>query len=243
MIVRLASATFALTLSVAAASVFSASASDGAPPRNPATLAQDAIQTCRDAGERFQITAPAFKAGAIVCVYGDINRDMAKAFLQLDLAHTDAVVVSSPGGSVASALDMAEHMGLDRQTLVVDTLCASSCANYLFLAARWKIVPDNAVVGWHGAPPNPRGWAPPPEMPGKAAEFALATMWRSEDFFYRVGVSDRVARDRPDGVGFETLTPGAFWSYARSTLEWRYGIGGILLAPEQAVTIRAADMR
>lgn len=212
----------------------------GPPPSAPASFAAQAISTCRQAAREFQITAPAYAVGPIVCVYGDINKDMAKAFLQLDLQGATAVVVSSPGGSVASALDMTEHMGLDNQTLVVDGLCASSCANYLFLAARWKIVPDESLVGWHGAPPNPRQWTPPQEMPAFAAQFARDTMWRSEDFFYRVGVSDRVAREAPRGVDIEQLTPGAFWSHSRESLEWRYGVGGILLAPNTEQTIETA---
>lgn len=212
----------------------------GPPPNDPAAFAASAISTCRMAAETFAITQPVFAVGGVACVYGDINRAMADAFLQLDMSDRHTVVVSSPGGSVASALDMVEHMGLDRQTLVVDGLCASSCANYLFLAARWKIVPEDGMVAWHGAPPNPRTWAPPAEMPAHAAAFAIDTMWRSEDFFYRVGISDRIAREPPEGVNIVSLTPGAFWTHSRANLEWRYGVGGILMAPETERTVTAS---
>lgn len=211
----------------------------GPPPSDPRAFAATAIDTCRKAAEAFSITQPVFAVGPVACVYGDINRAMADAFVQLDMTDTETVVVSSPGGSVASALDMVEHMGLDQRTLVVDGLCASSCANYLFLAARWKIVPEDSMVAWHGAPPNPRTWAPPAEMPAHAAAFAIDTMWRSEDFFYRVGISDRIAREPPEGVSIAPLTPGAFWTHSRANLEWRYGVGGILLAPETERTVTA----
>jgi hypothetical protein len=232
--VALSIATIALTAGAAQASRL------GPPPLSPASLADTAISTCRSAAQTYAINAPVYSVGAVVCVYGDINRSMANAFLQLDMTKTDAVVLSSPGGSVASALDMVEHMGLDQHTIVVDGLCASSCANYLFLAARWKIVPEDSVVAWHGAPPNPRLWSPPLEMQPAAAAIALDTMWRSEDFFFRIGVSDRVAREAPDGVDITTLQPGAYWTHSRASLEWRYGVGGILLAPEEARTVEAS---
>jgi hypothetical protein len=212
----------------------------GPPPVDPASLAASAIATCRSAAETYEINASVYSVGEVVCVYGDINRSMANAFVQLDLSEADAVVLSSPGGSVASALDMVEHMGFDRQTIVVDGLCASSCANYLFLAARWKIVPEDSMVAWHGAPPDPRAWAPPVEMQPTAAALAIDTMWRSEDFFVRVGVSDRVAREAPDGIDITTLQPGAFWTHSRASLEWRYGVGGILMAPEIDRTVQAS---
>jgi hypothetical protein len=240
MVMKRAAAALVLSASASFAAISSASAVMlGPPPADPRGLALHAIDTCRNAAIDFSITAPSYSVGRTICVYGDINRDMASAFQQLDMNYADVIVVSSPGGSVASALDMVEHMGIDRQTLVVDGLCASSCANYLFLAARWKIVPEESLVGWHGAPPDPRRWAPPDEMPAQAAAFALTTMWRSEDFFYRVGVSDRVARETPDGINAANLAPGAFWSHSRSSLEWRFGVGGILMAPEQTRTIPA----
>lgn len=36
-------------------------------------------------------------------------------------------------------------------TLVVEGICLSSCANYVFTAAPRKIIRANAVVGWHGS--------------------------------------------------------------------------------------------
>jgi len=62
------------------------------------------------------------------------------------------IIVSSPGGDVAEALRLAEYMKAHDLSIYVDGLCASSCANYLFVAARTKVLRDGALVAWHGSP-------------------------------------------------------------------------------------------
>jgi hypothetical protein len=197
-------------------------------PRDPLSAADRAIGACAEGYINFGIRAPVFAVGDVACIYGEINRDMAASFKGVDMGGINTVVVQSPGGSVASALDMAEHMGLFQKTLVVDGLCASSCANYLFLSARYKIVPDGAMLGWHGAPPRPEGWIAPIGMTSAAAQFMGDTIIRSADFFRRIGVADRVARETSEGYEVHRPAPDQFWSHSYYDLVSRYGVNGIL---------------
>ncbi len=64
--------------------------------------------------------------------------------------------VDSEGGDTAAALEIAELMMSRKIDLVVDGLCVSSCANYLFVAAERKLVKPGSVVGWHGGYSNAR---------------------------------------------------------------------------------------
>ena len=101
---------------------------------------------------------PAQAAAAVVQAVGDavvfdgrIEPRSAAQFLALlrDPAIT-RLVITSRGGIVSAALDMAlaihEH-GLD---LEVPTACLSSCANYIFPAARRKSLGRPDAVAWHG---------------------------------------------------------------------------------------------
>ncbi len=53
---------------------------------------------------------------------------------------------------MVEALRLAEFMHLHGISIYVDGLCASSCANYLFPAAKDKVIGPGALVGWHGSP-------------------------------------------------------------------------------------------
>ncbi len=62
--------------------------------------------------------------------------------------------VDSEGGDTATAIEIAEIMMSRKIDLIVDGICASSCANYLFVAAEKKTVNKGSVVGWHGGYSN-----------------------------------------------------------------------------------------
>ena len=62
------------------------------------------------------------------------------------------VVINSAGGEAETALAMAGMVEARRLSIVVDGVCASSCANYLFAAAAHRTIFPGALVLWHGAP-------------------------------------------------------------------------------------------
>ena len=48
---------------------------------------------------------------------------------------------------------MIGHWIYDRNMdAVVDDLCFSFCANYIFTSGRNKVIREDSIVGWHGSP-------------------------------------------------------------------------------------------
>lgn len=62
------------------------------------------------------------------------------------------VMLNSAGGQASTALRMAALIEARRIQVVVDGICASSCANYLFAAGAARSIRPGSVVLWHGAP-------------------------------------------------------------------------------------------
>ncbi|RKR00444.1 hypothetical protein C7435_1652 [Maricaulis maris] len=89
-----------------------------------------------------------------LCVYGSIE-----TLSNLDAAlirsrRFSSIILRSSGGPVRPWLFFAESLPRRPRTIIVDGLCASSCANYLFPAGREKIVTEGSLVVWHGGPIN-----------------------------------------------------------------------------------------
>ncbi|WP_216369819.1 hypothetical protein [Ramlibacter montanisoli] len=91
------------------------------------------------------------RSGDAIVFRGRIDEASAAAFRQLlrDPA-VKRLVITSPGGLVAFALDMAEAIHARGLDLEVPEACMSSCANYIFPAARNKRLGAATAVGWHG---------------------------------------------------------------------------------------------
>ncbi len=89
---------------------------------------------------------------SVLCIIGDIQEGDG-AVKTLNLNHKIKVIVANTlGGDAETAIDIADLM-LDRNiSLIVDGVCGSSCANYLFFAASEKHVTKGSLVLWHGAP-------------------------------------------------------------------------------------------
>ena len=60
------------------------------------------------------------------------------------------VVITSQGGLVGPALDMADAIQGRQLDVEVPQACWSSCANYIFPAGRGKRLGHSRVIGWHG---------------------------------------------------------------------------------------------
>jgi len=80
----------------------------------------------------------------------------------LKAAEVSDLVINSSGGYAEPALDAAliiYQKGID---VYVDGMCGSSCANYIFLAGRYKYSTKNSIIFWHGSPrSNPEMNTPP----------------------------------------------------------------------------------
>ena len=122
---------------------------------------------------------------------GRIDEPSVREFLRL--AQDPAIhrlVIRSPGGLVAPALDMADAVVAHGLDVDVDQACLSSCANYVFPAGRRKSLSGPGAVGWHGnmahvlyrAQQGEEHWSD-----GLLAQ-ARALARREDAFFRRIGV-------------------------------------------------------
>lgn len=89
-------------------------------------------------------------SNSILRIQGILTPAVSQQFKDLVSSEIKLVQVSSEGGVTESGLEIAEEiqrMGLDVE---IEDFCASSCANYIFIAGNNKIIKPGAVIGWHG---------------------------------------------------------------------------------------------
>lgn len=138
-----------------------------------------------------QSAATVEAVGDAVVFTGQINQQSAAAFLSLlQDPGIHRLVITSRGGMVTAALDMALAIHQRQLDIEVPTACHSSCANYIFPAARRKIAGGPKAVAWHGnmthvlyrLQTGQASWNE--EM--TAAAYQLAA--REAEFFSRIGV-------------------------------------------------------
>jgi membrane-bound inhibitor of C-type lysozyme len=61
------------------------------------------------------------------------------------------IVINSGGGPIENGLDVGNWLYDNGLDILVIEKCMSSCANYVFPAAKNKEISDGAVVAWHGS--------------------------------------------------------------------------------------------
>ncbi len=167
------------------------------------------------------------RGGVLCSVAETIDASSTKTFVSLLRANTiDWIVIASLGGDVASALDMAEAVYDSRASLVVAGPCLSSCANYVFLAARRKYVIPGGIVAWHGGIP---------EVPKGDSDPAAPLIGRSRAFIAKIGVNPALferypeeLEDSPDFIHAVDNDKSPFWSYSKADLENRFSVQGIV---------------
>lgn len=62
------------------------------------------------------------------------------------------LIIKSYGGEVTASIKLALLIHENNLSIKVEDVCASSCANYVFLAGKQKLVPRGSFVGFHGDP-------------------------------------------------------------------------------------------
>lgn len=60
------------------------------------------------------------------------------------------LIVSSSGGEINAGMRMGEWVFDNQLDVVVEGVCMSSCANYIFTAGKKKTIKENSIVAWHG---------------------------------------------------------------------------------------------
>ena len=114
-------------------------------PKEPA---EDALRSLMTAEAEITVE------NSTVRYIGVINGRSAYKFLELVRGaedRLDTLIINSPGGETRSARRIGRWIHEHGVTVVVEELCFSSCANYIFTAAPKKIIREGAYVGWHGS--------------------------------------------------------------------------------------------
>jgi hypothetical protein len=179
-------------------------------------------------------------AGDAVVFSGRISAGSTAQFLRLlQEPAVKRLVITSQGGNVAAALDMAgaiHERGLDVE---VPTACLSSCANYIFPAGRRKTIGSPDAVGWHGnmrhvlylQESGQASWTP------GEIDSARQLARREADFYRRLGVDGFIA-------WFGKLPPynvDAFYSLSVLDME-RFGITQVTRRDVQGAAPRNAEV-
>lgn len=80
---------------------------------------------------------------------GPIESGEFERFRQVFSETTEEIIVSSRGGVTGEALKIAEVLASRPVKIVVENVCLSSCANYLFVAGGEREI-RRGIVGFHG---------------------------------------------------------------------------------------------
>jgi len=195
--------------------------------------------------------------GAILCVKGTFYYDSPQRIRAIpNPAAIKMMVSDSGGGIVLPAIQLAELAERHGWLVVVSNNCYSSCANYVFLADTEKIVLPNSFVSWHGLPVSSTEAAETFEKEfaangGMAAlegsgltreglrKYMIESAVQSEKFFAAHGISQDLARQRPEpDAKFskayteeyrQAVAAGKInWAYSRHALMERWKVGKIL---------------
>lgn len=78
------------------------------------------------------------------------DRNVDRFFEAVDGKDISTLVIASGGGEVNAGMAMGEWVFANRVDVVVEHMCMSSCANYVFTAGRRKTINRDSIVGWHG---------------------------------------------------------------------------------------------
>lgn len=152
--------------------------------------------------------------GEAVVVQGRIDRDLVQRALPLlQEPAVTRLVITSGGGLVDAALDLAEAVHARHLDVEVPSRCLSSCANYVFPAGRHKLLARPGAVGWHGTMAHVLYLQASGQEHWSEVEIEQARQLarREQAFYERIGVDGFVAwfaKLPPYGVDeFYTLSP------------------------------------
>ena len=117
----------------------------------------------------------------------EANQRLYKLYLNAEI-NPEVLVISSEGGSVTPGLDLGDWVFDKGLVVVVEGVCASSCANYVFTAARQKGLKKDSVMIWHGS-----SWQKDADALYRQGDVYVVA-WREREvrFFEKIGVDHRI---------------------------------------------------
>ena len=116
------------------------------------------VQNIRNPGSYIQVSRgiTVKRKGNTVIYRGRLTKDGLKAMRDAGLGHPiTTLLIDSAGGEIVVGMDFGKWVYERGLNVVVDRACLSSCANYVFTAARNKEIQPGAVVAWHGSAKQP----------------------------------------------------------------------------------------
>ena len=164
---------------------------------------------------------------------GDLTDRGFDALRAADKRSARTLLIMSSGGDVRVGMDFGEWVYSRKLDVVVDTACVSSCANYIFPAARRKILLPGAVVVWHGSAHQgardiEQDTEHSAEERNKARNIVYPLRDREAAFFTQIGVSECITRF---GI-VQADIPGPFTMSAQDMR--RFGITNVQGGPSSS---------
>jgi len=105
---------------------------------------RDAAEVCRTFG------STGSPRPGLACLSGDISEASLGALRSIEPPWR-VMVVNSPGGDLHAGLEIGRMLHERMAALIVDTICLSSCANYLVPGSRYLYVLERSVIALHGS--------------------------------------------------------------------------------------------
>jgi hypothetical protein len=191
--------------------------------------------------------------GTTVKYVGKVSDKNAELFMNMVKGkNLTTLVINSGGGEINAGMEIGSWVFDNQIDVVVDGVCMSSCANYVFTAGRFKTIRKGSIVGWHGnaltesatsdqelrratteafnqLPESDQKKLNLEEMIKKAIEqskeYHASSIKRQAEFFTKIGVDEYVCR-----IGLEEYGAEDFYILSVADMA-RFGIQNVQ-APE-----------
>jgi hypothetical protein len=209
--------------------------------------------------ERLMTPAKVSVEGGTLRVDGTILEEavaeVARLLIAAEANPIRSIVIKSHGGERVAGIHFGELVRDWKLAVTVDSYCESACANYAAIVARELVVPDGAVLGYHGGPS--KSWG----SDGRYREDYEKTLRTRHENMLRCTnaksaidldqhIADQLRRDkeiyarqealyRSAGVSMAILedtwpikiAPAHLWMFTRDVLEQCYGVKNIASYP------------
>jgi hypothetical protein len=167
------------------------------------------------------------QGGNVVCLRGRIDATMFVTLMKVrkQIRQHPYVIVSGPGGYSNSAIDMVRVLNVLEPVPVVGDMCASGCAEVLFLMGNQRVMLHCADVAIHGLPVS---YTPAAKKTDRDKEDEIASVWRFKDFYQEHHISLDMVTKPPAAIQ-KKLDAGEilFWPWSINQLR-AFGVKGII---------------
>ncbi len=176
--------------------------------------------------------------GSVVCLRGKIDPAM---FVQLlrqrqGIGHHPYVVISGIGGYFSTSMGIVKLLDPHDPVPVVGDMCASACAQFLFLMGRQRVLLHCADLAMHGGPFTIKQ-ALAGHYSDKVTQRLVREAWAFRAFYRERHVSMDMVNRPPPKIQ-KRLDAGkiVFWPWSIRDLR-RFGVSGIVSANDPALVV------